>query len=238
MTEDKMVDALLQLLEEDAYVRTPRNPAAVTEMLKNVIGRPEYEGVTVAYPGNLQFRLARAGGENLRFGNALAEAAKPYYLAIAGGALSEAGALRLLAETYATAVVLEWEGGDLPKSGDKPALAEWLEAHEVEFDDIRAIAEDSQNFAGKGRTYGDAETVSKADGSPGEEGGRGRRAGSPDGSPRPRQAPSPIDPSGHGAGPVELAGGDQLSEPRNGKPLKRGRRNRKGRKRHRRSPTR
>lgn len=233
-----MTEALLQLVEAEDYVRAPQNPVAAAELLKDVASHPEYAGVAVTYPGDMWFRLARAGGKNLRFGRALAHAAQPYYLAIAGEVLSEAGALRLLAETYAAAVVLEWSGGDLPVMGDRPNLAAWLEAHEVEFDDLRAVAEDPENFLGKGRTYGDVGTVSTPDGRPVEASTEEQRTGDSKGSPGGRPEAGAADAGGRGAGSVELAGGNQFGEPRDEKPRKRKRRNRSGRKRHRRGEAR
>ena len=159
---------------DQELVGAPRNALARAELLKTVRTLPEYAGVVVDYPGGLRFRVARAGGMNFRMKDALEAALAPRWLAISGGALSEEGATRLLAEVYAQAVVLEWSsegwGEELPEPGDREGFAEWLTTHTLEFEDLRAIAEDPKNFVGRPREYAHARGVPPADGGPGRPG--------------------------------------------------------------------
>jgi hypothetical protein len=70
---------------------------------------PEFEtkGVEVTY-GNFRVVLARAGGSNKRYATILEQKTRPYRRAVQTGTLSNDVSLRLLKETFAEAVVLNW----------------------------------------------------------------------------------------------------------------------------------
>lgn len=69
----------------------------------------EKSGVWLDY-GPFRILVARAGGSNIAFQRILAAKLKPYRRQIEMGTMDEGQAKRLLAETYAESVVLDWEG--------------------------------------------------------------------------------------------------------------------------------
>lgn len=113
----------------------------------------EFRGAWVSYPGGRRYLVARAGGYNHRFPTALAAALEPYKMALAADALTDETADRILARTYARAVVLDWEGEDLPEHSEEAAEAHLLDDRDA-FADLRAIAEDPENYREQPRTYG------------------------------------------------------------------------------------
>jgi len=69
----------------------------------------ETRGVWIDY-GCAKFKLARAGGDNKKFLAAMTRLAEPHKQAIAHNTLSEDDSRAMLAQAYAEAVILDWEG--------------------------------------------------------------------------------------------------------------------------------
>ena len=86
----------------------------------------EREGITVNY-GSVKFQIARAGGRNKAFKETFSAKAKRYRTQIDNETMSDEMADRIMAESYAEAVILGWwtrkedEHGDpvLDKKGDE-----------------------------------------------------------------------------------------------------------------------
>jgi len=155
---------------DDPQPYIPNNPVARAELLKEVQGRPEHAGITVSYPGDVRMKLARAGGFNLRWKEALLAEVEPYRMAMraAGDDFSDEASFTILARTYARAVILELEGPGVPDDvHDVDAVTAWLLADEVLFGDIRTIAEDPENYPYAGlkeaRIYGDPSSIRAED---------------------------------------------------------------------------
>lgn len=75
----------------------------------------ETTGITLAYGDNsrgqpIEIDIARAGGANVKFSKVLEAKMRPYRRAVANGSLDEKVALKVLVETYAEAVVVNWRG--------------------------------------------------------------------------------------------------------------------------------
>ena len=68
----------------------------------------ERQGVEVDY-GEFRVRLARAGGANKRFARVLEHKSRPFRRAIQADTMDRDKADAILRETYAEAVVLNWE---------------------------------------------------------------------------------------------------------------------------------
>ena len=71
----------------------------------------EREGIYLDY-GSFRIKISRAGGDNKRFSKVLEGKTKPHRRAIQTDMLDPIVADRLLKETYAEAVVLDWETKD------------------------------------------------------------------------------------------------------------------------------
>lgn len=69
----------------------------------------EQKGIALEY-GKTTFIIARAGGANRKFSSALERKMRPYRSAINTGTMDDELAERLLAEAYAEAVILAWDG--------------------------------------------------------------------------------------------------------------------------------
>ncbi len=128
-------------------------------MEQPIVGDPylEQKGIRIEYPGDIVMVLARAGGTNASFLAVLAAEVKPYKLAISADRLTEGTSARILAVTYARAIIKNLKGPRCPKAGDVPAVTEWLLADIERFDDIRALAEKGEHYvdqAGKQIVYG------------------------------------------------------------------------------------
>lgn len=67
----------------------------------------EQTGIVIDY-GDYAIKIARAGGANARFGKILEAKQKPHRRQIQNETLPDDVARRLLAETYAEAVILDW----------------------------------------------------------------------------------------------------------------------------------
>ena len=86
----------------------------------------EREGITVNY-GSVKFQIARAGGRNKAFKDTFASKAKRHRTQIDNETMSDEMADRIMAESYAEAVILGWwtrkedEHGDpiLDKKGEE-----------------------------------------------------------------------------------------------------------------------
>jgi hypothetical protein len=68
----------------------------------------ETQGVIIDY-GQFRVTVARAGGANKRYGKTLEQKLRPFRRALQTDTMDEAKAEALLKETYAEAVVLNWE---------------------------------------------------------------------------------------------------------------------------------
>lgn len=81
------------------------------------------KGVTIDYPG-FSITINRAGGANKKFQRVLSEKMKPHRQRIERGLLDEATGDRILAETYAEAVILGWKDVKDKKGKDLPFTVE------------------------------------------------------------------------------------------------------------------
>jgi len=80
------------------YAMFKTNPAAEAEA-----------GIVLDY-GTFSIRIVRAGGANRKFGKLLGDRLKPYRRQIDNDTMDDAAAQKIMAETYADAVILGWEG--------------------------------------------------------------------------------------------------------------------------------
>lgn len=69
----------------------------------------EKEGFALEY-GTATFIIARAGGANKKYQSLMERKMRPYRSAINAGTMDESTAEKLLAEAYADAVILAWDG--------------------------------------------------------------------------------------------------------------------------------
>ena len=109
----------------------------------------ESDGIAVDY-GDFRFTIARAGGSNRRYLYALERKMRPHRRALAAGVLDEEVATRLLAEAYAEAVILGWDGVTDRDGNALPFTREncvrlLLDLPEL-FADLREQAEAASNF--------------------------------------------------------------------------------------------
>ena len=75
--------------------------------------RLEQDGVEVHIEGDTYITLARAGGSNTRYENAMRKHFAPYRRALDAGTLDNKTATEVLQKAYADAVVLGWQGVEL-----------------------------------------------------------------------------------------------------------------------------
>lgn len=106
----------------------------------------EQNGVVVEYLDDIVVALARAGGSNAAFSDVLAQEMRPYKLAIAADRLTDVTASRILARTYARAIVKRLTGPGCPPAGDVDEITKWLLADPERFADFRAIAEKDEHY--------------------------------------------------------------------------------------------
>jgi len=114
----------------------------------------ETEGIWIEYGGSsdapIRIRVARAGGANKNFSKTFERLSRPYQRAFQTKTIDPELAERLLAEVYATAVVLEWqnvtddEGKAIPLSKET-ALKLFLELPDL-FADLREQASNMALF--------------------------------------------------------------------------------------------
>lgn len=111
---------------------------------------PQVAGIGVAYPGDLRFLLAFAGGFNQKFAEVFSDEITPYITAIAADALTEETARRILSRVYVRSIILDWESDDPdnqpPPLTDVNAAAKWLRSDQVMFEDIEGVVTDPTNF--------------------------------------------------------------------------------------------
>jgi hypothetical protein len=74
----------------------------------------ERNGFALEY-GSSTFVVARAGGANKKFQSVLERKMRPYRSAINSGTMDETVAEKLLAEAYAEAIILAWDGVTEPE---------------------------------------------------------------------------------------------------------------------------
>lgn len=92
----------------------------------------EREGITVNY-GSVKFLLARAGGHNSSFKKLFQTKAKKYRHQIDNETLSEDVADKLMAESYAEAIILGWWSRKEDEHGDailKKGEEQWVDTIE------------------------------------------------------------------------------------------------------------
>ena len=89
--------------------------------------KTEREGIWQDY-GSCRIRIARAGGSNKKYQKRLAAISHPYRRAIATDTLDPKTAIAIFAETYADAVILDWE----TKVIDDPDTDSWHWQHGIE----------------------------------------------------------------------------------------------------------
>jgi len=68
------------------------------------------EGVDLDYGKSGVITIHRAGGENKKFARVLNAKMKPYRRQLQNGTMDDAVAEKLMAETYAEAVIIGWKG--------------------------------------------------------------------------------------------------------------------------------
>lgn len=110
----------------------------------------EKKGVVVNY-GDYSLKIARAGGRNHSYTQALAKATKPHRRAIAAGHMKEAALRNILIPVYARYVLVGWEGvTDLSGENEipyTPAKAEeFLKSLPDLFEEVQARASDISLF--------------------------------------------------------------------------------------------
>ncbi|MEE8551507.1 MAG: hypothetical protein V3T08_09680 [Gemmatimonadota bacterium] len=69
----------------------------------------EQNGFSLEY-GDAKFIIARAGGANKKFQSCIERKLRPYRSAINSGTMDTKTAEKLLAESYAEAIILAWDG--------------------------------------------------------------------------------------------------------------------------------
>lgn len=78
----------------------------------------EKEGTLIEVAEGVKMRIARAGGNNTRYGKLLGERMKPHRRQMENGTLDDKVADRIIYEIYADTVILGWEG--VTDQNDKP----------------------------------------------------------------------------------------------------------------------
>jgi hypothetical protein len=73
----------------------------------------EQEGIELILvdgDNEIKFQLARAGGENKKFGSRMTQLLKPYNRSIAAGTMSDEKSAQLLSQAIAETIILSWSG--------------------------------------------------------------------------------------------------------------------------------
>ncbi len=109
----------------------------------------ETEGLWIDYGDYGRFLIARAGGANKKFKNLFERKIRPYRAAINMGTLDDAVAERIMRESFAEAVVIDWElvnedGDPFPFSAEK--CCEIFEENPDLFTDLQQQAQMVANF--------------------------------------------------------------------------------------------
>jgi len=110
----------------------------------------EKDGIDLDFGPAGKFRLARAGGSNKKFAKVLEARYRPYRRQADAGTLANEVAEKLMAEAYAEAVVLGWEGvtdrnGDPIPFNKDTCIALLLELPDL-FSEIREQAGQFANY--------------------------------------------------------------------------------------------
>ncbi len=71
-------------------------------------------GIWLDYGDGGQINIRRAGGSNKRYGAVLAAKMKPYQRQLQNGTMDDEVSRRILAEVYASTVIVGWKGVDGP----------------------------------------------------------------------------------------------------------------------------
>ncbi len=109
----------------------------------------ETEGIWIDYGDYGKFLVARAGGQNKKFRNLFEKKIRPYRAAINMGTLDDAVAERIMRESFAEAVVLEWDlvdadGKSVPFTVEN--CIELLESNPDLFTDLQQQSQMVANF--------------------------------------------------------------------------------------------
>ncbi len=141
-------------MAEEEFEPTPEeHDASVAALWGFIQERTDYTGILVDIEVeegvHVRFRIARAGGWNVRFKDAFSEGVEPHQLAIEGEQLSVNAAQHILATVYAEAVVLEWWGDNLPEFTSENVRL-WLIRHRPVLEHIVEVAEEPAYFADGG----------------------------------------------------------------------------------------
>ncbi|MGE0722823.1 MAG: hypothetical protein AB7O45_00535 [Alphaproteobacteria bacterium] len=84
----------------------------------------ERDGVVLDY-GDYAVKIARAGGANAKFAKVLEAKQRPYKRQIQNETLEEDVARKLLAQTYAEAVILDWATRQPAADGESEGAFQW-----------------------------------------------------------------------------------------------------------------
>ena len=104
----------------------------------------ETEGIWYEFDKETKFRLARAGGANMRFAKALEAKTRPYRRQIENGTIDNDLANSLLREAFAETVLLDWKG----VSGPDGVALEYSAANAVKlFEQLPDLFTELQNEA-------------------------------------------------------------------------------------------
>ena len=110
----------------------------------------EQEGITLEFGDGIKFFVARAGGSNKRFRKVFLRKYQPIKAAVEKGAISEEASRKVMAEVYAMAVVVGWEGVTDEKGKDlefnTDNVVKVLSDLPDLFDAIRDASENYENF--------------------------------------------------------------------------------------------
>ncbi|MDY0212552.1 MAG: hypothetical protein RBR06_06065 [Desulfuromonadaceae bacterium] len=98
--------------EQIPYPQNPDIKGAVMNLYKafKADGNMEKDGIDLPYGEGVSIRIARAGGSNSRYGKLLGERLKPHRRQMDNGTLDDKVAERIMAEVYADAVLVGWQG--------------------------------------------------------------------------------------------------------------------------------
>lgn len=111
----------------------------------------EQEGVWVAFPGDREFLILRAGGSNREFARALSAVLKPYRRQIEKGTLDPSVSEGLMRQLYARHIIKDWRGikdaagNQVPYSVE--ACVEFMTALPDLFSDIVTMATEMATFS-------------------------------------------------------------------------------------------
>lgn len=110
----------------------------------------ETEGVWLDFAGGRSIKVLRAGGANKAFKRAFQAALKPYRRQIDNGTMDDSVSERIMLETYAKYVIVDWEGitdkhGD-PIPYSREACIAFFTALPEMFGDVIQLAQSAATF--------------------------------------------------------------------------------------------